>query len=73
MSRPLTPKRGAPPSYAAQSVYGSDERPTDGSQNGATTRLLTSVDVNMRAPLVFPDIPILSYFKPRLNWHRKNL
>ena len=50
----MTPSRGAPPSYAAQSAYGSDERPTDGSQSGATMRLLTSVEDNVRHPLVFP-------------------
>lgn len=59
MSRPLTPSGRAPPSHTTRSGYGSDERPTEGSQNSATMRLLTSVDENIRAPYVFPIASIL--------------
>ena len=48
----MTPTAGAPPSYTAQSAYEPDERPTVGSQNGATMRLLTSVEDNLQAPSV---------------------
>ena len=72
MSRPLTPNGRAPPSYTARSTYGSDERPTDGSQNGAAMRLLTSVDENTRAALVLSDISIPPSFELRLKWHCKN-